>query len=108
MLPVASVLHEDGPFVRRSTIGVETLATHLNSRGYPASISDDAGGYLCNAVLYQSVALAEARGGCNVGFVHIPSDLSDPPQMTEVVAGSLEIVKIALDPASRAMSLTST
>jgi pyroglutamyl-peptidase len=107
-LPPASVLSVDGPSARHSTIAVKAIAKELSARGYPASVSDDAGGYLCNAVLYHSLALAEARGGCQVGFVHIPPDLSEPSQMAGAIAGAIEIIKIALEPASKATSLTST
>jgi pyroglutamyl-peptidase len=97
-LPSASALCQDGPQARPATISVKTIAKELNTRGYRASISDDAGGYLCNAVLYHSLALAEAREGCRVGFIHIPSDLSDPLRMTEAIQGAAEIIKIALEP----------
>ncbi len=76
------------------TIAIDTIAEQLNNKGHSASISDDAGGYLCNAVLYHSLAFAEAHGGCNVGFVHIPSDLSEPRRMNEVGGGAFEIIKI--------------
>ncbi|HEY8129085.1 MAG TPA: pyroglutamyl-peptidase I [Hyphomicrobium sp.] len=107
-LPSASVLCEDGPSARHATIAVKAIAKELNARGYPAFISDDAGGYLCNAVLYHSLAHAEARGGCQVGFVHIPPDLSEPSRMAEAIQGALEIIKIALEPISKRASLTST
>ncbi len=39
-------------------------------RFVPAEISDDAGGYVCNAALYH--ALRTAASGTRVGFVHVP------------------------------------
>ncbi|SFV35433.1 pyroglutamyl-peptidase [Hyphomicrobium facile] len=106
-LPAAAQLAEDGPAVRRSSIAAPTIAAALNAKGYPSSISNDAGGYLCNAVLYHSLAAAEARGDHRVGFVHIPQDLSEPPlDMTAVSAAALEIIKIALDTATEKTLLT--
>jgi pyroglutamyl-peptidase len=106
-LPAAAQLVVDGPAVRRSSIAAPAIASALNAKGYPSSISKDAGGYLCNAVLYHSLAAAEARGGCQVGFVHIPRDLSEPPlDMTTVSAAALDIVKIALDTAPSETPLT--
>ncbi|WP_291157996.1 pyroglutamyl-peptidase I [Hyphomicrobium sp.] len=105
--PAAAQLAEDGPAVRRSSIAAPSIAAALNAKGYPSSISNDAGGYLCNAVLYHSLAAAEARGDCRVGFVHIPSDLSEPSlDMTAVSAAALEILKIALNTAAAETSLT--
>ncbi|RUP08133.1 pyroglutamyl-peptidase I [Hyphomicrobium sp.] len=91
-------LSADGPATRLSSIAVPRIAAALAAKGYPSSISEDAGGYLCNAVLYHSLAIAEARGGCRVGFVHIPSDLAEPPLGVEdVTAAALEIIRIALE-----------
>ncbi len=108
VLPFAEKLSEGGPLQRHATIAVGAIAERLNGKGHSTSISDDAGGYLCNAVLYHSLAFEEAHGGCNVGFVHIPSDLSEPHRMNEVSGGALEIIKIALEPVSEPASLTST
>jgi pyroglutamyl-peptidase len=92
------------------TIAAKSIAAGLESNGYTVSLSDDAGGYLCNAILYHSLALAEESGGtCRVGFVHIPADLSNPPlTLPEAVAGALEIVKFALEVPATPNSLTST
>ncbi len=99
-LPCEPRLAADGPAARLSSIAVLTIAAALTASGYPSSISEDAGGYLCNAVLYHSLALAEARGGCQVGFVHIPSDLSQPPlRIEDATAAALEIIKVALETA---------
>lgn len=106
-LPASAQLAVDGPAVRRSSIAASAIAAALNAKGFPSSISSDAGGYLCNAVLYHSLAAAEAREDACVGFVHIPQDLSEPPlDMTTVSAAALEIIKIALDTTPAKTSLT--
>jgi pyroglutamyl-peptidase len=107
--PDATHLFADGPAARGSSIAVRSIVAALEAKGYPSSISNDAGGYLCNAVFYHSLALAEARGGCQVGFVHIPSDFSKSPlRMTEAAAAALEIIKITLETTPSETSLTST
>jgi len=99
-LPCDPRISADGPAARLSSIAVARVAAALTAKGFPSSISEDAGGYLCNAVLYHSLALAEARDGCQVGFVHIPSDLSEPPlRVEDATAAALEIIKIALETA---------
>jgi pyroglutamyl-peptidase len=108
VLPFAESLSDNGPPHRHTTIAIDAMAEQLNGNGHSASISDDAGGYLCNAVLYHSLAFAEVHGGCNVGFVHIPADLSEPGRMNELSRGALDIIKIALAPVSEPVSLTST
>ena len=101
-LPPAPRLVGDGADTRAVAINASSVAACLNTKGYTVSLSNDAGGYLCNAVLYHSLLQAERRGGvCRVGFVHIPANLAKEPLtlLTTVVAGALEILKLALEPA---------
>ncbi|MBX9924731.1 MAG: pyroglutamyl-peptidase I [Hyphomicrobiaceae bacterium] len=44
--------------------------------GLPVTTSDDAGGYLCNAVLYRTLSLPEAVRPQMAGFIHVPSALA--------------------------------
>jgi pyroglutamyl-peptidase len=99
-LPSHAALSLDGPICRASHLDTAALAARLEGRGYPVSLSDDAGAYLCNAVLYHSLAAAEAlgRGACRSGFVHIPADLSGPPlAFQDALEGSLEIIRACLE-----------
>jgi pyroglutamyl-peptidase len=98
-LPSSTTLADDGMERRLATIAARSIAARLRTKDYPVSLSDDAGGYLCNAVLYHSLALAEANGNrCRVGFVHIPADLSKPPfDFAKVIAGAVEIIKFAAE-----------
>ncbi|MFT3732020.1 MAG: pyroglutamyl-peptidase I [Hyphomicrobium sp.] len=98
VLPADELLCPDGLAERRATIDIPRISRALEARGWPCSSSDDAGGYLCNAALYQSLACAEHHGG-SVGFVHIPADLSQSPlAMKRGVETALEIVRAALGP----------
>ncbi len=110
-LPPLDVLDPNGPKRRAVTLPVAGIVARLKSLGLPAVTSDDAGSYLCNAVLYQSLGLtgADARGmGCGMaGFVHLPSSLAPSPLADEghsgpltfeqALAGSLEIIAVCLD-----------
>lgn len=62
----------------RSAIEVATLPTQmllaaLKAAGYPATISKNAGRYLCNALFYSSLSLASGKGAPLVGFIHLPA-----------------------------------
>lgn len=99
-LPAAAHLDSTGPPTRATRVDAERLSERLAQLGYPVSFSDDAGAYLCNAVLYRSVAAAEALApqACRAGFIHIPADLSGPPlSFLEALNGSVEIVRTCLD-----------
>lgn len=95
LLPLAATLSTE-PGARRATIDIPAIAHALNAHNIPCSISNDAGGYLCNAVLYQS--LARARADCKVGFIHIPADLSEPPlDLNGTAQAALIIIASALE-----------
>lgn len=46
---------EDGPATCASTLPAREIVAALAARGIPGCISDDAGTYLCNAILYRSL-----------------------------------------------------
>jgi pyroglutamyl-peptidase len=95
MPPLAAKLFPDGPPTRRATIDLRKVAEALNAENIPCALSHDAGGYLCNAVLYHSLALCGAD--CKVGFVHIPADLLRPPlDLDTTVKAALVIIETAL------------
>ena len=53
------------------------LVQRLRMEGIAATLSADAGRYLCNAVLFESLAMAQAgEHGAIAGFIHIPALLA--------------------------------
>jgi pyroglutamyl-peptidase len=81
---------------RIATVDVRSIVGHLQERGFCASLSDDAGGYLCNAVLYHSLCEAERRGArCRVGFIHVPAHAVLPDDLDALISGALAILTAA-------------
>jgi pyroglutamyl-peptidase len=74
--PSAPMLREDGHEYLASTVPVAAIVDRLRRRGYPAFVSRDAGGYLCNATLYSALDMAR-RGARDhrIGFIHLPASL---------------------------------
>jgi len=63
----------DEPERRTATLPVAHLRAALLRRGIPARISDDAGRFLCNALMYSLLSHAEAlEPAPPAGFVHLP------------------------------------
>jgi pyroglutamyl-peptidase len=59
--------------VLKASLPTARLVQRLRLEGIPAELSADAGRYLCNAVLFESLALsALAPHARKVGFIHIP------------------------------------
>jgi pyroglutamyl-peptidase len=100
--PLAPVLVAGAADAYPSRLPVAVIAARLEALVLPVSISHDAGGYLCNAVLYHALHSAEAGLHFGrAGFVHVPHNLSGPPlTFDEALCGGVEIIRISLEDAS--------
>jgi len=107
-LPILDCICEGGaPSLAATTDGASTVE-HLEALRFEAALSDDAGGYLCNAVFYRSLIEAKERGGhCKVGFIHIPADTKLQNILDYAAPGALEILKFALQTSASETALTS-
>ncbi|MGE0023936.1 MAG: pyroglutamyl-peptidase I [Hyphomicrobium sp.] len=75
-LPRDGVVVRGGPDTLAARIPVEDVRERLDALGVPAVTSDDAGSYLCNALLYRSLIYAEQIAAPEaVGFFHIPQQI---------------------------------
>ena len=100
-LPPLDVLDAVGPKARASTLPVAAIVARLGACGLPAVVSDDAGTYLCNAVLYQTLGIRRGGLPLTAGFVHVPAVLGGDGALTfqQAVAGSLEIIAVCVETA---------
>ena len=64
-IPVA----KGGPQALYSTLPLEAINQALNDRGIPCEISDDAGTYVCNALMF---AMLHQTKDIPCGFIHVP------------------------------------
>ena len=62
---------EGGPAAYFATIPIKAAYARLTAAGLPAEISQTAGTFVCNAMLYSCLHLA-APSGIRAGFVHVP------------------------------------
>lgn len=104
LLPASPQLNTAGAPFYSTTIPTDAIIARLSALSLPVSVSDDAGGYLCNAVFYQSLETARATNvSRQIGFIHLPVDLSGPPlTLAQAVTGALEILKVCLADIERA------
>ena len=70
--PRSGLARRSGPETLAATLPAQAIVAALEKAGLPAALSEDAGGYVCNATLYRSLAIAPADGGRRVGFIHVP------------------------------------
>ncbi len=108
-LPSDSVVVAGGPATLAARLPAEEIVQRLAALKVPAVISTDAGRYLCNALLYRSLILAERIATPEaVGFFHIPPSIppallkarGDPDAMRfdwgTALTGGLEIIRTCL------------
>ena len=62
-----------GPAAYFSTLPVRSLADAIRAAGIPAAVSESAGTYVCNSVMYAMLHyVSEAGLGIPCGFIHLP------------------------------------
>jgi pyroglutamyl-peptidase len=89
--PEDRAVDPDGPVVYISGLPVKEIAAAIREAGIPSQVSDTAGTYVCNSLMYSTMRAVE---GTDViaGFIHVPCS-------PELAAGtgnpSLEIDEIA-------------
>ena len=72
------LIRPDAPVAYWSTLPIEKMASALQRRGIPVSISNHAGAYLCNHVFYVARHEVERlRLDAPCGFIHVP-DMVEP------------------------------
>lgn len=71
--PAGESLQENGAAAYFSTLPLTEAVKHVRSAGLPCHISYTAGTYVCNAVMYRALFLADSRyPKMRAGFVHVP------------------------------------
>jgi pyroglutamyl-peptidase len=71
--PVDEPIFKDGPAAYFSALPIKAMVENIKKAGIPASVSDTAGTFICNHVLYGVRYLCEHKyPGKKSGFIHIP------------------------------------
>ncbi|AUH50325.1 pyroglutamyl-peptidase I [Chromobacterium sp. ATCC 53434] len=66
--PVDRPVAADGPAAYFATLPIKAIVAGLRENGIPASVSQSAGTFVCNHVMYGLLH----HGGPRAGFIHIP------------------------------------
>ncbi|WP_066899817.1 pyroglutamyl-peptidase I [Streptobacillus notomytis] len=71
--PVDEKIFDDGENAYFSTLPIKRIYEKLESKGYPVKISNTAGTFVCNHVLYGIRYIIEKENlGIKAGFIHLP------------------------------------
>lgn len=93
--PKGAFVAEDGPAAYFATVPVEKMAQAIRDRGIPATVSNSAGAFVCNDVLY-SLLHHYAGTPVQVGFLHVPylpeqgSPSMEPERITQALVAAIE------------------
>ncbi|MBO1913913.1 hypothetical protein J4G37_55005, partial [Microvirga sp. 3-52] len=72
--PTDEVILKEGNDGYFSTLPIRDMVNQLQASGFPAAISNSAGTYLCNNVMYMALYFAhEFQPNMKCGFIHIPA-----------------------------------
>lgn len=80
----------EGPAAYFATVPVTVMADAMAAAGYPAAVSNTAGTFVCNDVLYTLLHRC-AGTGIRVGFLHVPylPEQGSPNMALEAITGAL-------------------
>ena len=97
--PIDEKVVEDGPAAYFATVPIKAMVEHIKEGKIPASVSNTAGTFICNHVLYGVCHIkATEYPNMRTGFIHIPflpeqvTDKKNMPSMAlETIVKGLEL-----------------
>ena len=95
--PKGQFVAPDGPAAYFATVPVQAMAEAIEKAGLPATVSNSAGAFVCNDVLY-SLLHHYAGTPVRVGFIHVPyiPEQTEPSMPLEKIVTALQIAITAL------------
>ena len=71
--PIDEPIRKDGETAYFSTLPIKALVSELTKNNIPAAISNTAGTFVCNHIMYESLYLSKTKfNNFSAGFIHIP------------------------------------
>lgn len=70
--PIDQKIRIDGKNAYFSTLPIKAIVEEIKKAGIPAEISNSAGTFVCNHIMYEGLYFAEKYGNIKAGFIHIP------------------------------------
>lgn len=96
--PVDEKIFNDGGDAYFSTIPIKASVKALREKGIPASVSNTAGTFVCNCILYGALYLIEKKyPKVKAGFVHVPFLPEQVTEKANMPSMSLENITRALE-----------
>ncbi|WP_311482240.1 pyroglutamyl-peptidase I [uncultured Anaerococcus sp.] len=71
-MPIDEKIRRDGENAYFSTLPIKAIVENLREEKIPASVSNSAGTFVCNFIMYNDLYLAEKYKNISAGFIHVP------------------------------------
>lgn len=89
--PIDEPIARDGPPAYFATLPVKAMVAAMRKAGVPAELSNTAGTYVCNHVMYGVLHFLAMHGrGARAGFIHVPYAEAQVLDKAGVAAMSIE------------------
>jgi pyroglutamyl-peptidase len=91
--PIDEAIAPNGPPAYFATLPVKAMAAAMREAGVPAQVSNSAGTYVCNHLMYGVLHFLAARGiDARAGFIHVPyaeEQVLDKPAMPSMAIATM-------------------
>lgn len=101
--PIDVKIREEGAPAYFSTLPIKAMVEEIKKENLPASVSNTAGTFVCNHIMYQDLYLAEKYGNIKAGFIHVPFLTEQVVDKKDTASMSLEDIVKGLNAAIRAI-----
>ncbi|MDU2353599.1 MAG: pyroglutamyl-peptidase I [Anaerococcus sp.] len=101
--PIDTAIREDGAPAYFATLPIKAMVEEIKKENIPASVSNTAGTFVCNHIMYQDLYLAEKYGNIRAGFIHVPYLTEQVVDKKDTASMSLEDIVRGLNAAIRAI-----
>ena len=93
-MPEDEVIYKDGPSAYFSNLPIKEMVKNIKENGIPASISNTAGTFVCNHIMYSLLYLNDKKNlGIKGGFIHVPYIPKQTVEKKNTASMSLEDIK---------------
>ncbi|WP_040214897.1 pyroglutamyl-peptidase I [Clostridium polynesiense] len=101
--PIDTDIYEDGEPAYFSTLPIKAIVKEINNNGLPASVSNTAGTFVCNHIMYGLMYLIDKKyNNIRGGFIHVPFIPQQVVEKRNTPAMALEDIVKALECAVKA------
>ena len=98
--PIDEAIRKDGENAYFSSLPIKTIVDELNKNNIPSAISNTAGTFVCNHIMYEALYLTSKKYlNIKAGFIHIPyieEQIKNKPNMPymkkEYIITALELI----------------